>query len=95
MSSVNFCRRARFTFLNLSNSVSTGCGAKRTETCLDFLARGDDDEGATGAVGEAGEVVEVGVGTGSMWGDWVNVGISGDARLCGWCGKGNCSRDDR
>ena len=65
MSSFNCCRRARLTFLNLSNSVSTGGGAKRTETCLDFLARGDDDEGATDAVGEAEEVVEVGVGTGS------------------------------
>ena len=65
MSSVNFCRRARLPFLNLSNSVSTGCVAKRTETCPDFLARGDDDVGTTGAVGEAGEVVEVGVGTGS------------------------------
>jgi hypothetical protein len=45
--------------------VSTGGGAKRTEACLGFLARGDDDEGATDAVGEAEEVVEVGVGTGS------------------------------
>jgi hypothetical protein len=56
--------------------VSTGGGAKRTETCLDFLARGDDDEGSTDAVGEVEEVVEVGAGTrsgieiwetGSMW----------------------------
>ena len=65
MASFNCCRRARLTFLNLSNSVSTGGGAKRTETCLGFLARGDDDEGATDAVGEAEEMVEVGVGTGS------------------------------
>ena len=45
--------------------MSTVCGAKRTETCLDFLARGGDDEGTTGAVDEAGVVVEVGGGTGS------------------------------
>jgi len=70
MSSFNCFRRARLTFLNLSNSVSTGGGAKRTETSLGFLVRGDDDEGATDAVGEAEEVVEAGVGTGSVIEIW-------------------------
>ena len=65
ISSLSLLRRSRLTFRKRSNSVSTGGGAKRTETCLDFLARGDDDEGATDAVGEAEEVVEAGVGTGS------------------------------
>ena len=73
MSSFNFVLRARLTFLNRSNSVSTFCGAKRTETCLDFLARGNDDEGATVAVDVAGEVVEVGKGTGS-WTESVETG---------------------
>ena len=73
MSSFNFVLRARLTFLNRSNSVSTGCGAKRTETCLDFLARWNEDEGTTGAVDEAGEVVEVGGGTGS-WTESVETG---------------------
>ena len=43
MSSVNCCLRARFTFLNLSNSVSTGGAAVRAETLggagFDFFER--------------------------------------------------------
>ncbi len=50
-SAANCCLRVRLISLNLS--VSTVCGAKRTETCLDFLAR-DDDEGTTVAVVGAG-----------------------------------------
>ena len=67
MSSYNFCRRARLTFLNCSNSVSTGKTVARAGTLggagLDLFEQ--DDEGATDAdVGE-GELVEVYKGTGS------------------------------
>ena len=60
------------TFFNLSNSVSTGCGANRTETPgdadLDFF-EGEDDEGSTGAVVGSVEVGEIDGGTGSGMGN--------------------------
>ena len=65
MSSVNCCLRARLTFLNLSNSVSTGGTAVRAGTLggagLDFFEReGIVVDGGTGSRVRTEE-------TGSMW----------------------------
>ena len=64
MSSVNSCLRARLTFLNLSNSVSTGGEALRAETLggagVDFFEREvvvvDGGTGSRGRTGETGSM---------------------------------------
>ena len=65
MSSVNCCLRARLTFLNLSNSVSTGGTAVRAGTLggagLDFFER--EEVVVDGGTGSRVRTEE----TGSMW----------------------------